>query len=172
MVFGNMGDDCATGVAMTRNSSTGENRIEGDCLINAQGEDVVAGIRPTRDIGQLKADMPHVWERLVQIARQLETHYRDMQDLEFTVEKGRLWMLQARSGKRTAQAAVRIAVDMAREGLISEKEAVLRVLPEQVEFFLHPQFDPEAVKEAQMALRLLTRGLNVSPGAAGPAMRP
>ena len=162
MVFGNMGDDCATGVAMTRNGSTGERHLEGDYLTNAQGEDVVAGIRMTRDLDRLKDEMPTLYAEFDRIARLLETHYRDMQDLEFTIEKGKLWMLQTRDGKRTAQAAVRIAVEMADEGLIDRQTAVLRVSPAQVDFFLHPQFDPGAVASAT----LLARGLNVSPGAA------
>ncbi len=162
MVFGNMGDDCATGVAMTRNGSTGERHLEGDYLTNAQGEDVVAGIRMTRDLDRLKDEMPTLYAEFEHIARLLETHYHDMQDLEFTIEKGKLWMLQTRDGKRTAQAAVRIAVEMADEGLIDRQTAVLRVSPAQVDFFLHPQFDPGAVASAT----LLARGLNVSPGAA------
>ncbi|RME86427.1 MAG: pyruvate, phosphate dikinase, partial [Caldilineae bacterium] len=166
MVFGNMGEDSATGVAMTRNATTGEKQIEGDYLINAQGEDVVAGIRVTERVSKLKDHMPHVWEQFVEIAEKLEKHYREMQDVEFTIERGKLWMLQTRDGKRTAQAAVRIAVDMAEEGLISREEAVMRVTPEQVDFFLHPQFDAEAKKAAQADGRLLAKGLNVSPGAA------
>jgi pyruvate,orthophosphate dikinase len=162
MVFGNMGDDCATGVAMTRNGSTGERHLEGDYLTNAQGEDVVAGIRMTRELDRLKDEMPTLYAEFERIARLLETHYHDMQDLEFTIEKGKLWMLQTRDGKRTAQAAVRIAVEMADEGLIDRQTAVLRVSPAQVDFFLHPQFDPGAVASAT----LLARGLNVSPGAA------
>jgi pyruvate,orthophosphate dikinase len=118
MVFGNTGDHSLTGVALTRNGTTGENRIEGDFLKNAQGEDVVAGIRQTNDLLELKNEMPDIYEQFEQIARRLETHYREMQDVEFTVENGRLWMLQTRSGKRTARAAVRIAVEMAEEGLI------------------------------------------------------
>jgi len=166
MVFGNMGADCATGVAMTRNGSTGEQVIEGDYLINAQGEDVVAGIRKTEDLLSLKSAMPQAYDQLEKIAATLETHYREMQDVEFTIENGKLWMLQTRDGKRTAQAAVRIAVEMAKEGLISRQEAVQRVSPEQVDFFLHPQFDPQATAAAGAAGRLLARGLNVSPGAA------
>ncbi|MGD9310788.1 MAG: pyruvate, phosphate dikinase, partial [Desulfosarcina sp.] len=162
MVFGNMGDDCATGVAMTRNGSTGERRIEGDYLINAQGEDVVAGIRMTRDLSLLKTDMPDVYAEFEDIAERLERHYKEMQDLEFTIEKGKLWMLQTRDGKRTAQAAVRIAVDMVEENLIDRQTAVMRVQPDQVDFFLHPQFDPAVTAGAT----LLARGLNVSPGAA------
>ena len=166
MVFGNMGNDSATGVAMTRNGSTGENCIEGDYLTNAQGEDVVAGIRLTDDISKLKAEMPAAYAEFEQITQNLEKHYRDMQDVEFTIEKSKLWMLQTRDGKRTAQAAVRIAVDMVNEGLISREEAVMRVSPEQVDFFLHPQFDSEAIKEAKAKGNMLATGLNVSPGAA------
>jgi len=166
MVFGNMGQDSATGVAMTRNGTTGEPEIEGDYLINAQGEDVVAGIRITEDIQYMQSQLPEAYAELVAIAKKLETHYRDMQDIEFTIEKGKLWMLQTRDGKRTAQAAVRIAVDMAKEDLITKKEAVLRVTPEQVDFFLHPQFDAEAIEMARQDGSLLATGLNVSPGAA------
>ncbi len=166
MVFGNMGNDSATGVAMTRDGSTGENRIEGDYLINAQGEDVVAGTRLTNEISQLKVEMPEAYGEFENICQQLDTHYRDMQDVEFTIEKGKFWMLQTRDGKRTAQAAVRIAVEMVEEGLISREEAVMRVTPEQVDFFLHPQFDREAVKEIKAGGDMLARGLNVSPGAA------
>ncbi len=162
MVFGNMGDDCATGVAMTRNGSTGEPQLEGDYLTNAQGEDVVAGIRMTRDLSQLKEEMPTVYSEFERIAHLLEDHYRDMQDMEFTIEKGTLWMLQTRDGKRTAQAAVRIAVDMVEEERIDRQTAVLRVQPEHVDFFLHPQFAPAAIAGG----KLLARGLNVSPGAA------
>jgi pyruvate,orthophosphate dikinase len=166
MVFGNMGEDCATGVAMTRNGSTGEKMLEGDYLTNAQGEDVVAGIRMTRDISQLKEEMPAAYDQLVDIAQRLERHYREMQDIEFTIERGRLWMLQTRDGKRTAQAAVRIAVDMTEEGLIDTREAVLRVRPEQVDFFLHPQFSLESIEVAREMGHILASGLNVSPGAA------
>ena len=166
MVFGNMGDDCATGVAMTRNGSTGENQIEGDYLPNAQGEDVVAGIRTTKDLSEMKKDFPEAYKEFEEIAGRLEAHYRDMQDVEFTIEKGKLWMLQTRDGKRTAQAAVRIAVDMVEEGLIEKDEAVLRLTPEQVDFFLHPQFDHASQAEARSSGRMLGHGLNVSPGAA------
>ncbi|MBW2238427.1 MAG: pyruvate, phosphate dikinase, partial [Deltaproteobacteria bacterium] len=166
MVFGNMGNDSATGVAMTRDGSTGENRIEGDYLINAQGEDVVAGIRLTNEISQLKTEMPEAYAEFEQISKKLDTHYRDMQDVEFTIEKGKFWMLQTRDGKRTAQAAVRIAVEMVEEGSITREEAVMRVTPEQVDFFLHPQFDREAVKEVKARGDMLAMGLNVSPGAA------
>jgi len=166
MVFGNMGNDSATGVAMTRNGSTGDKRIEGDYLTNAQGEDVVAGIRMTKDISQLQDEMPEAYREFEAIALKLEKHYREMQDVEFTIEKGKLWMLQTRDGKRTAQAAVRIAVDMAEEGLITKEEAVLRVTPEQVDFFLHPQFSLEATDAAKEIGNRLATGLNVSPGAA------
>lgn len=166
MVFGNMGNDSATGVALTRNGTNGENRIEGDYLTNAQGEDVVAGIRMTDEISKLKAEMPAAYKEFEQFSKMLEKHYRDMQDVEFTIEKGKFWMLQTRDGKRTAQAAVRIAVEMVEEGLISREEAVLRVSPEQVDFFLHPQFDQEAIKAARDAGDMLARGINVSPGAA------
>ncbi len=162
MVFGNVGDDSATGVFMSRNATTGEAMLEGDYLINAQGEDVVAGIRKTLPIAQLKQDMPAMYEQLEQIARRLEQHHRNMQDMEFTIEQGKLWLLQTRDGKRTAQAEVRIAVDMVDEGLISREEAVRRVKPDQVDFFLHPQLDPESVKDLQP----IAKGLNVSPGAA------
>jgi pyruvate,orthophosphate dikinase len=166
MVFGNMGDNSATGVAMTRNASTGERQIEGDYLTNAQGEDVVAGIRMTKDIRQLKKEMPPVYKEFAQIAQKLEKHYREMQDVEFTIENGKLWMLQTRDGKRTAQAAVRIAVDMVEEGLITREEAVMRVSPEQIDFFLHPQFDARAKQQAKNSGTFLAKGLNVSPGAA------
>jgi pyruvate,orthophosphate dikinase len=166
MIFGNMGNDSATGVAMTRNASTGEKLIEGDYLMNAQGEDVVAGIRLTNDIQELKKDLPEAYAEFEQICENLEKHYRDMQDVEFTIEKSKLWMLQTRDGKRAAQSAVRIAVDMAEEGLITREEAILRVTPEQVDFFLHPQFDTEAKKSAKNSGTMLATGLNVSPGAA------
>lgn len=166
MVFGNMGNDSATGVAMTRNGSTGEKRIEGDYLTNAQGEDVVAGIRMTNEISQLKTEMPGAYAEFEDIAAKLEKHYREMQDVEFTIEKGKLWMLQTRDGKRTAQASVRIAVDMVAEGLITREEAVLRVTPDQVDFFMHPQFDSKVKNEAKAKGEMLASGLNVSPGAA------
>ena len=162
MVFGNMGDDSATGVAMTRNASTGEPEPEGDFLFNAQGEDVVAGIRITQPLEELEEQMPDIYEQFLEIADKLEKHYREMQDLEFTIEQGKLWLLQTRDGKRTAQAAVRIAVDMADEGLITRDEAVRRVQPDQVDFFLHPQFNEEARKQNNP----IATGLNVSPGAA------
>jgi pyruvate, orthophosphate dikinase len=166
MVFGNLGRDCLTGVAMTRNATNGEDRLEGDYLVNAQGEDVVAGIRQTHSLSRLKEEMPDIYADFEQIAKRLETHYQEMQDIEFTVEKGKLWILQTRKGKRTAQAAVRIAVQMAEEELISRKQAILRISPSEVDFFLHPQFDPDAQAAATSQGRLLGTGLNVSPGAA------
>lgn len=162
MVFGNISDDSGTGVAMSRNASTGEKELEGDFLMNAQGEDVVAGIRKTLRISALKDMLPEIYMEYEKIAHKLELHYRNMQDMEFTIERGKLWLLQTRDGKRTAQAEVRIAVDMVEEGLISKEEAVSRVKPDQVDFFLHPQFNPELLKKE----RPLAQGLNVSPGAA------
>ena len=162
MVFGNIGDDSATGVFMSRNATTGEPQLEGDYLINAQGEDVVAGTRTTLRIGQLKDDMPEMFDELEQIAHRLEKHHRNMQDMEFTIEQGKLWLLQTRDGKRTAQAEVRIAVDMVDETLISREEAVKRVQPDQVDFFLHPQLDPDVLQ----GVKPIASGLNVSPGAA------
>jgi pyruvate, orthophosphate dikinase len=162
MVFGNMGSDCATGVVMSRNPTSGEPGLEGDYLINAQGEDVVAGIRPTQTMVDMKAAMPAAYDELDTIARRLEAHYRNMQDMEFTVEHDKLWILQTRDGKRTAQAEVRIAVDMVDEGLIDRDIAVARVKPAQVDVFLHPQFPAAALQHAT----LLATGLNVSPGAA------
>jgi len=162
MVYGNLGEGSATGVAMSRNATTGENALEGDYLTNAQGEDVVAGTRPTKPLEQLQTEMPEVYKQFEGIARRLEQHYRDMQDMEFTIERGMLWILQTRTGKRTAQAAVRIAVELAEEGLISREEAVMRVEPAQIEFFLHPQFSVAA----KAGHKVIARGLNVSPGAA------
>jgi pyruvate, orthophosphate dikinase len=166
MVFGNMGNDSGTGVAFTRNPSTGEKKLYGEYLLNAQGEDVVAGIRTPSKIDRLQQDLPHVYQQFQEIAQRLEQHYRDMQDLEFTVEKGRLYMLQTRSAKRTAQAAVKVAVDMVREGLITEQEAVQRVDPFQVYQLLLPRFDEDEKKRAEQEGRLLAKGLNASPGAA------
>jgi pyruvate,orthophosphate dikinase len=162
MVYGNLGEGSATGVAMSRNATTGENALEGDFLMNAQGEDVVAGNRPTLPLEELEREMPEVYGEFRDIAHRLERHYRDMQDMEFTVERGKLWILQTRNGKRTAQAAVRIAVELANEEVIGREEAVLRVSPAQIEFFLHPQFSAEAKANTPV----LARGLNVSPGAA------
>jgi pyruvate,orthophosphate dikinase len=166
MVYGNLGDDSGTGVALTRSGTTGEKRIEGDYLTNAQGEDVVAGIRMTKDLAELKKEMPEVHAEFEKVAVLLENHYREMQDVEFTIEKGKLWMLQTRDGKRTSQAAVRIAIEMAEEGLISREEAVMRITPDLIDFFFHPQFESDAISEALTQNRLLAKGLNVSPGAA------
>ncbi len=162
MVFGNMGDDSGTGVAFTRDPNSGEKRLFGEYLTNAQGEDVVAGIRTPAPISHLADEMPDVYAEFERIGEQLERHYRDVQDLEFTIERGRLYMLQTRSAKRTAAAAVRIAVDMVREGLISEAEAVSRIEPAQVDQLLRATFDPMALKDA----RRIVKGLNASPGAA------
>ncbi len=166
MVFGNMGWDSGTGVAFTRNPSTGEKKLWGEYLLNAQGEDVVAGIRTPSPIEKMAEELPEAYKQFVEITKKLEKHYREMQDVEFTIEHGRLWMLQTRNGKRTAKAAVKIAVEMAEEGLISKEEAVLRVTPENVDTLLHPQFDPEAKKKAQAEGKLIATGVNASPGAA------
>ncbi|HEU5486748.1 MAG TPA: pyruvate, phosphate dikinase [Microlunatus sp.] len=166
MVFGNLGDRSATGVAMTRSGATGEPGLEGDFLINAQGEDVVSGTRATRPIEDLAQVLPEAYAQLRETAARLETRYRDMQDIEFTVEDGRLWLLQTRDGKRTAAAAVRIAVDLAGEGLITRADAVRRVSSEQVDFFLHPQLTADARTAAAQDGRVVATGLNVSPGAA------
>jgi pyruvate,orthophosphate dikinase len=162
MVFGNMGDDSGTGVAFTRNPSTGDKKMMGDYLLNAQGEDVVAGIRNTDQIENLVKTMPEVYNQFMDITGKLEKHYKDMQDVEFTIERGRLWMLQTRNGKRTAKSTIKIAVDMANEGLISREEAILRVTPEVVDALLHPQFDEKAMK----AVVVYAKGVNASPGAA------
>jgi pyruvate,orthophosphate dikinase len=166
MVFGNMGAGSGTGVATTRNISNGEKEIEGDYLLNAQGEDVVAGTRLTKEIQDMKADLPESYAEFEEILEKLEKHYKEVQDVEFTVERGKLWMLQTRDSKRTAQAAVRIATDLVDEGMISKEEAVSRISPDQVDFFLHPQFDTAAKQEAVKKGRLIATGLNVSPGAA------
>ncbi|NMD31985.1 MAG: pyruvate, phosphate dikinase, partial [Chloroflexi bacterium] len=166
MVFGNMGNDSGTGVAFTRNPATGERKMYGDYLLNAQGEDVVAGIRNTEPIDHLGEVMPEAYAQFLEITAKLENYFKDMQDVEFTIERGRLWMLQTRNGKRTARAAVRVAVEMANEGLISRDEAIMRVTEEQVDTLLHPQFTEETKKEARKANRLYARGVNASPGAA------
>jgi pyruvate,orthophosphate dikinase len=166
MVFGNMGENSGTGVAFTRNPATGEKKLFGDYLMNAQGEDVVAGIRTPNPIAELEKESPTIYAQFVQIAEKLERHYKNMQDVEFTIERGKLWMLQTRDGKRTARAAVRIAVEMVTEELISRKEAVLRVSPQQVVQLLHPQFDDEAKAAAKKEGRLIATGVNASPGAA------
>lgn len=161
MVFGNMGEDCGTGVAFSRNPSTGENKIYGEFLMNAQGEDVVAGIRTPNQIETLKNINEKAYEDFVMYAKMLEKHYKDMQDMEFTIENGKLYFLQTRNGKRTAIAALRSAVEMVEEGLIDEKEAVLRVEPKQLDQLLHPLFDREALKNA----KVISKGLAASPGA-------
>ncbi|HCK10197.1 MAG: pyruvate, phosphate dikinase [Gemmatimonadetes bacterium] len=160
MVYGNMGDDCATGVAFTRNPSTGERKFYGEYLVNAQGEDVVAGVRTPEPVSKMRKQFGPAYKTLEGIYNKLEKHYRDMQDIEFTVQEGRLWMLQTRNGKRTAAAALKIAVDMVKERLITKKEAVMRVEPNQLDQLLHPTFDPKATRN------VLATGLPASPGAA------
>ena len=172
MVFGNMGSNCATGVAFTRNPSTGDKNFYGEYLINAQGEDVVAGIRTPQNITlkarkesgsnepSMEEAMPKVYQQLVKIYKKLEKHYKDMQDIEFTVENNKLWMLQTRSGKRTAKAAIKIAVDMVSEKLIKKEEALLRIDPKILDTLLHPTLDPKAQKN------IIAKGLPASPGAA------
>ena len=162
MVFGNMGETSGTGVAFTRNPSTGENKLYGEYLMNAQGEDVVAGIRTPQQIATLKDVMPEVYEQFAKIADTLEKHYKDMQDMEYTIERGKLYMLQTRNGKRTAAAALKIAVDLVKEGMITKEEAVLKVEPKQLDSLLHPQFDAAALKAAKE----VAVGLAASPGAA------
>ena len=162
MVFGNTGPNSGTGVAFTRNAATGEKKLFGEYLINAQGEDVVAGIRTPSPIATLEQDMPAVYKQFVEVANRLENHYNDMQDMEFTIEDGKLFMLQTRNGKRTAAAALKIAVDLVDEGMINEEEAVLRVEPKQLDSLLHPQFDTAALKKASP----IGKGLPASPGAA------
>ncbi len=166
MVFGNMGANSGTGVAFTRNPSTGEKKLFGDYLMNAQGEDVVAGIRTPIPIAELERENTKVFAQFVEVNRKLEKHYREMQDVEFTIENGKLWMLQTRDGKRTARAAVRIAVEMVEEGVITKQEAVLRISPSQVLQLLHPQFDQDEKLRAEKADRLIAKGVNASPGAA------
>ncbi len=162
MVFGNTGNNSGTGVAFTRNPATGEKALFGEYLINAQGEDVVAGVRTPSPISKLKEEMPEVYTQFAEIANRLEAHYKDMQDMEFTIQDRKLYMLQTRNGKRTAAAALKVAVDLVDEGMISEKEAVLRVEPKQLDALLHPQFDAAALKKAEV----IGKGLAASPGAA------
>ncbi|MDL2233024.1 pyruvate, phosphate dikinase [Ruminococcaceae bacterium OttesenSCG-928-L11] len=162
MVFGNMGDDSGTGVAFTRNPSTGENKLYGEFLMNAQGEDVVAGVRTPLPMDEMKNIMPDVYDQFAATAKKLENHYKDMQDMEFTIEKGTLYMLQTRNGKRTAAAALKVACDLVEEGLIDKKQAVLSIDPKQLDALLHPQFDTAALKKAKP----LGTGLPASPGAA------
>jgi pyruvate,orthophosphate dikinase len=166
MAFGNMGDDSATGVAFTRNPSTGDGLMMGEYLINAQGEDVVAGIRNADPIQNLINQMPKAYKQFMDITAKLEKHYHDMQDVEFTIERGKLWMLQTRIGKRTAKAAVKMAVDMANEKLITKEEAVKRVTPENVDALLHPQFNDSAMNQAEKDGHFVAKGVNASPGAA------
>ncbi|MEA4909559.1 MAG: pyruvate, phosphate dikinase [Anaerolineaceae bacterium] len=166
MVFGNMGWDSGTGVAFTRNPSTGERKLFGEYLLNAQGEDVVAGIRNTTKIDEMVKDLPDAYHQFLDICAKLEAHYKDMQDVEFTIERGRLWMLQTRNGKRTARSEVTIAVQMANEGVISKEKAVSRVTPTQVDTLLHPQFDPKAQAKARGEGLVYATGVNASPGAA------
>ena len=161
MVFGNMGDDCGTGVAFTRNPATGENKLFGEYLMNAQGEDVVAGIRTPEAISKLESVMPDVYKEFARIAKTLEQHYKDMQDMEFTIEDGKLFMLQTRNGKRTATAALKVAVDLVSEGLITKEEALLKVDPKQLDSLLHPMFNQEALKNGEV----IATGLAASPGA-------
>jgi pyruvate,orthophosphate dikinase len=162
MVFGNMGDTSGTGVAFTRNPSTGEKKLYGEYLINAQGEDVVAGVRTPQQISTLKDVMPEVYQEFVAVAEKLEKHFRDMQDMEYTIERGKLYMLQTRNGKRTAAAALKIAVDLVNEGMRTKEEAVMMVEPRLLDSLLHPQFDPKALKAAKP----IAKGLPASPGAA------
>ena len=162
MVFGNMGNDCGTGVAFTRNPSTGEKKLYGEFLMNAQGEDVVAGIRTPSPIEELKNAQPEVYQQFAETAEKLERHYRDMQDMEFTIERGRLFMLQTRNGKRTAAAALQIAVDLVNEGMISKQEAIAKIDPRSLDALLHPTFEPKALKNAKP----IASGLPASPGAA------
>ena len=162
MVFGNMGEDSGTGVAFTRNPSTGDNALYGEYLMNAQGEDVVAGIRTPQPIAKLEEQNPEVYKEFVAIATKLEDHYKDMQDMEFTIERGKLYMLQTRNGKRTAKAALKIAVDLVKEGKISEKDALLMIDPKQLDALLHPTFDESAIKKATV----IGEALPASPGAA------
>ncbi len=161
MVYGNSGDRSGTGVAFTRNPATGENKLYGEYLINAQGEDVVAGIRTPQPISTLASVMPEVYDQFAKIAKTLENHYKDMQDMEFTIENGKLFMLQTRNGKRTAPAALKVAVDLVNEGMITKEEALLKVEPKQLDQLLHPMFDNEALKKA----RPIAKGLAASPGA-------
>ena len=162
MVYGNMGNDSGTGVAFTRNPSTGEKKLYGEFLMNAQGEDVVAGIRTPQTIDQMKEVNAQAYEQFVNIAETLEKHYKDMQDMEFTIEKGKLFMLQTRNGKRTAAAALKIAVDLVAEGMATKAEAVMKVDPKQLDALLHPNFEPKALKAAIP----IAKGLPASPGAA------
>lgn len=163
MVFGNSGERSGTGVAFTRNPVTGEAKLFGEYLLNAQGEDVVAGIRTPKDIESLKDQMPHVHQQFVDVSQRLETHYKDMQDIEFTIENEQLYILQTRNGKRTANAAIHIAVDLVEEGVITKEEAVMNVEVKSIDQLLHPNFDKTALDHASVISKL---GLPASPGAA------
>ena len=166
MVYGNTGDESGTGVAFTRNPASGENVFYGEFLVNAQGEDVVAGVRTPRPVIELKEVLPDVYDQLMEIRQTLEHEMRDMQDFEFTIESGRLFMLQTRNGKRTGLAAIRIAVDMADEGLISPDEALMRIEPEQLNQLLRPIFSPDDKQRAVEEGRVMAKGLPAGPGAA------
>ncbi len=165
MAFGNMGDDCGTGVAFTRNPATGEKGLMGEFLMNAQGEDVVAGVRTPMPISKMAEVLPDVYDQFLKVCQTLENHYRDMQDMEFTIEKGKLYMLQTRNGKRTAAAAIKIACDLIDEGMITEKEALMQIDAKSLDMLLHPQFDPKALKEADKN-NVVGKGIAASPGAA------
>ena len=162
MAFGNMGDDCGTGVAFTRDPATGDKGLFGEFLTNAQGEDVVAGVRTPMHIAEMEQKFPEAFKKFTEVCHTLETHYRDMQDMEFTVEHGKLYMLQTRNGKRTAQAALKIACDLVDEGMRTEEEAVAMIDPRNLDTLLHPQFDAKALKAATP----MGKGLGASPGAA------
>ncbi|MBS5737568.1 MAG: pyruvate, phosphate dikinase, partial [Clostridiales bacterium] len=165
MAFGNMGDDCGTGVAFTRNPATGEKGLMGEFLMNAQGEDVVAGVRTPMPIAEMAKTLPEVYNQFLEVCKTLENHYRDMQDMEFTIEKGKLFMLQTRNGKRTAAAAIKIACDLIDEGMISEEEALMQIDAKSLDMLLHPTFDPNALKEADKN-NVVGKGIAASPGAA------
>ena len=165
MAFGNMGDDCGTGVAFTRNPATGEKGLMGEFLMNAQGEDVVAGVRTPMPISKMAEVLPEVYDQFLEVCKTLENHYRDMQDMEFTIEKGKLYMLQTRNGKRTAAAAIKIACDLIDEGMITEKEALMQIDAKSLDMLLHPQFDPKALKAADKN-NVVGKGIAASPGAA------
>ncbi|MDE7075993.1 MAG: pyruvate, phosphate dikinase, partial [Clostridia bacterium] len=169
MAFGNMGDDCGTGVAFTRNPATGEKGLMGEFLMNAQGEDVVAGVRTPMPIAKMAEVLPDVYKQFLKVCDTLEKHYRDMQDMEFTIEQGKLYMLQTRNGKRTAAAAIKIACDLIDEKMITEKEALMQIDAKSLDMLLHPQFDPKALKEADKN-NVVGKGIAASPGAAAGAI--
>ena len=165
MAFGNMGDNCGTGVAFTRNPATGEKGLMGEFLTNAQGEDVVAGVRTPMPISKMADIFPEVYKQFQEVCKILENHYRDMQDMEFTVENEKLYMLQTRNGKRTAAAAIKIACDLIDEGMITEQEALMQIDAKSLDMLLHPQFDPNALKQADKN-NVVGKGIAASPGAA------